>query len=80
LEIPWLACHNPEVDWKTEEVKMTRCPEEFGKQWRSKQEKSEWQKQKEKEEKEEVGRKQEEKEKEKQKKEKTIDVKKVAEE
>jgi len=80
LEIPWLACHNPEVDWKTEEVKMTRCPEEFGKQWRSKQEKLEWQKQKEKEEKEEVGRKQEEKEKEKQKKEKTIDVKKVAEE
>jgi len=32
LGIPWLACHNPEIDWKTGEVKMTRCPEECGKQ------------------------------------------------
>jgi len=32
LGMPWLACHNPEIDWKTEEVKMTRCPEECGKQ------------------------------------------------
>jgi len=32
LGIPWLACHNPEIDWKTEEVKMTRCLEEYGKQ------------------------------------------------
>ena len=31
LGIPWLACHNPEVDWKMGEVKMTRCPEECGK-------------------------------------------------
>ena len=26
LGMPWLACHNPEIDWKTGEVKMTRCP------------------------------------------------------
>ena len=31
LEMPWLAHHNPEIDWKTGEVKMTRCPEECGK-------------------------------------------------
>jgi len=37
LEMPWLARHNPEIDWKTVEVKMTRCPEECGKQWRPKQ-------------------------------------------
>ena len=34
LKMPWLACHNPEIDWRMEEVKMTRCPEECGKQWR----------------------------------------------
>ena len=34
LEMLWLACHNPEIDWRTEEVKMTRYPEECGKQWR----------------------------------------------
>ena len=32
LGMPWLACHNPEIDWKTGEVKMTRCLEECGKQ------------------------------------------------
>ena len=32
LGMPWLAWHNPEIDWKTGEVKMTRCPEECGKQ------------------------------------------------
>ena len=32
LGMPWLACHNPEIDWRTEEVKITRCPEECGKQ------------------------------------------------
>ena len=32
LGMPWLACHNPEIDWKTGEVKITRCPEECGKQ------------------------------------------------
>jgi len=35
----WLAFHNPEIDWRTGEVKMMRCPEECGKQWRSVQEK-----------------------------------------
>jgi len=34
LEMLWLACHNPEINWKTGEVKMTRCLEECGKQWR----------------------------------------------
>jgi len=32
LGMLWLACHNPEIDWKTGEVKMTRCLEECGKQ------------------------------------------------
>ena len=32
LGIPWLAHHNPEIDWKMGEVKMTRYPEECGKQ------------------------------------------------
>ena len=40
LGIPWLARHNPEIDWRTEEVKMTRCLEECGKQWRPMQGKS----------------------------------------
>jgi len=26
LGIPWLAAYNPEINWETEEVKMTRCP------------------------------------------------------
>ena len=34
LGMPWLACHNPEIDWRTGEVKMMRCLEECGKQWR----------------------------------------------
>jgi len=34
LEMPWLARHNPEIDWRTGEVKMTRCLKEFSKQWR----------------------------------------------
>jgi len=25
LGMPWLAVHNPEINWETEEVKMTRC-------------------------------------------------------
>jgi len=32
LGMSWLACHNPEIDWRTGEVKMTRCLEECGKQ------------------------------------------------
>jgi len=31
LEMLWLACHNLKIDWRTEEVKMMRCPEECGK-------------------------------------------------
>ena len=53
LEMPQLACYNPEIDWKIEEVKITRCSEECGKQWRLKQGKPEWQKQREEEKKEE---------------------------
>jgi len=52
LGIPWLACHNSEIDWRTGEVKMTRCPEECGKQWRPVQGKLGWKKQKEEEAKE----------------------------
>jgi len=26
LGMPWLVAHNPEINWETEEVKMTRCP------------------------------------------------------
>ena len=40
LGMPWLACHNPEIDWRTGEVKMTRYSEEYGKQWRLVQGKS----------------------------------------
>ena len=81
LGMPWLARHNPEIDWKTEEVKMTRCPEECGKQWRLVQRKLGWEKQKKEEAKEEAGRKREEKDKrKKQKKGKTMEIKKVAEE
>jgi len=30
LGMLWLAHHNPEIDWKIGEVKMTRCPEKYG--------------------------------------------------
>jgi len=81
LGMPWLAHHNPEIDWRTGEVKMTRCPEKCGKQWRPVQGKSGWEKQKEEEAKEEAEKKREEKDKKKkQKKGKTMEVKKVAEE
>ena len=76
----WLARHNPEIDWRTGEVKMMRCLEEYGKQWRLVQEKLGWEKQKEEEAKEKAGRKKKEKEKKKQKKGKTVEIKKVAEE
>jgi len=29
--MPWLVCHNHEIDWKTEEVKMTRYSKEYRK-------------------------------------------------
>ena len=32
LGMPWLAHHNPEIDWRTGEVKITRCSEECSKQ------------------------------------------------
>ena len=34
LGMLWLAHHNLEINWKMGEVKMTRCPEEYGRQWR----------------------------------------------
>ena len=48
LGMPWLAHHNSEIDWRIGEVKMTRCPEECGRQWRPIQGKSGWKKQKKK--------------------------------
>ena len=30
LGMPWLSAHNPEIDWETGEVKMTRCPSMCG--------------------------------------------------
>jgi len=84
LGIPWLACYNPKIDWRIGEVKMMRCPEECGKQWRPKQEKLGWQKQKEEEAKEKAGKKREEKaekqKKRKPKRERTMEVKRIAEE
>ena len=74
LGMPWLAHHNPEINWRIGEVKMMRCPEECGKQWRPVQGKSGWEKQKEEEAKEEKGKKK------KQKKGKTVKVRKVVEE
>jgi len=57
LGIPRLGCHNPEIDWKTGEIKMTRCPEECGKNWRvGKQTKPGWKKQQKKDEKKEMRR------------------------
>ena len=32
LGMPWLVCHNPEINWKTEEVKIIRCLKEYRKQ------------------------------------------------
>jgi len=57
LEMLWLAHHNSEIDWRTREVKMMRCPEECGKQWRPKQRKSGWQKQRKEEKRKETGKK-----------------------
>ena len=65
LGMPWLARYNPEIDWKTGEVKMTRCSDECGKQWRPVQVKLEWEKQREEEAKEEIEKKKEEKKKKK---------------
>ena len=67
--MPWLAYHNPEIDWRIGKVKMMKCPEECGKQQRPKQGKLGQQKQKKEEKKEEEGRKREEKEQRKEKEE-----------
>jgi len=57
LGMPWLACHNPEIDWKTGEVQITRCPDKCGKKWRTgRQTKPGWKKQEEKEKKTEIRR------------------------
>jgi len=54
LGMPWLRRHNPEIDWKTGEVKMTRCLEECGKKWKTgRQTKPGWKKQEEREKKKE---------------------------
>jgi len=37
LGMLWLAHYNPKIDWRIGEVKMMRCSEECGKQWRLKQ-------------------------------------------
>ena len=36
LGMSWLSCHNSGIDWKIREIKITRCLEEYGKQWRPK--------------------------------------------
>jgi len=55
--MPWLACHNLEIDWKTREIKMMRYPDECGKKWRTgRQTKPGWKKQKEKKKKKEMRR------------------------
>jgi len=57
LDMPWLAHHNLEIDWRMGEVQMIRCSEECGKKWRTgRQMKPEWQKQKAKGKKEEFRR------------------------
>ena len=35
LGMPWLAHHNPEIDWKTGEVQIMRYLDECGKKWRT---------------------------------------------
>jgi len=37
LGIPWLVAHNPEINWETGEVKMTRCPPLCGGKGRKKE-------------------------------------------
>ena len=57
LGMPWLAHHNPEIDWKTEEIQMTRCPDKCRKKWRTgRQTKLGWKKQEEKKKKKEMRR------------------------
>ena len=37
LRVSQLAHYNAKINWRTGEVKMTRCPEKYRKQWRPKQ-------------------------------------------
>ena len=71
LGILWLAYYNPEIDWKIEEVKMTRCLEECKKQQRPKQGKLGWEKIKERRKERERGKKIREERTKKKRKEKT---------
>ena len=32
-----LAYYNPEIDWKTGEVQMMKCQDEYGKKWKMRQ-------------------------------------------
>ena len=80
LGMLWLAYHNPEIDCRTREVKMTRCPKECRKQQRLSQIKSGQQKQKEEERKEVRRKRVEERKRKKPKVERIMEIKKVAEE
>ena len=39
LEMLWLQAHNPEINWETEEVKITSCPPLYGRNMKLKEEK-----------------------------------------
>ena len=39
LDMPWLQAYNPEINWETGEVKMTRCLPLCGRNTKSKEEK-----------------------------------------
>jgi len=39
LGMPWLAAHNPEIDWEKGEVEMTHCPPIYGKRKQEKKKK-----------------------------------------
>jgi len=39
LGIPWLAAHNPEIDWEKGEVKITYCPPICGRRKQEEKEK-----------------------------------------
>ena len=41
LEILWLQAHNPEINWKIEEVKMMKCPPLYRRNMKLKEEKGE---------------------------------------
>jgi len=57
LGMPWLAAHNPEIDWEKGEVKITRCLPWYGKDNRGKKAREKQEKVKRREEKRERWRK-----------------------